>query len=87
MQTAAVLNRSRNGDTLTNTRMMQIVDLNVELLFLGSISQARAVSGKVGWLAPSASRHAERTSRYSISAPLACLPYWLWGVVMVVTPS
>lgn len=48
MQTAAVLNRSRNGDTLTNTRMMQIVDLNVELLFLGSISQARPVWGNRG---------------------------------------
>jgi hypothetical protein len=48
MSMAAVLNGSHNRDTLTDARMMRIVNLNVELLILGSISLARPVSGSRG---------------------------------------
>jgi hypothetical protein len=41
MSMAAVLNGSHNRHALTDAGMMRIVDLNVELLILGSISLAR----------------------------------------------
>ena len=61
MSMAAVLNGSHNRDTLTGARMMRIVDLNVKLLILGSISLARPALGSHGLPALSATRRAVRT--------------------------
>jgi hypothetical protein len=42
MQNASVAHCSHHHDALTNSRMMRVVDQNVELLFLGSMSWDRA---------------------------------------------
>ena len=72
MSMAAVLNGSHNRDTLTGARMMRIVDLNVELLILGSISLARPASARPGSPAHSVTGPAAITCRCSISACHAC---------------
>jgi hypothetical protein len=82
-----VVNLSHHNDVLASLRVVRVMDHNVERLFLGSMSWDRAASGNPGWLAHSASRHAGKTSRCSISASLDYLLCWLWDVVMVVTPS
>jgi hypothetical protein len=87
MSMAAVLNGSHNRDMLTGAGMMRVVDLNVELLILGSISLARVASGSHGLPAHSGTAHAATIIPSCIRGSHACSAISHWHVAMVVTPG
>ena len=48
MQKSSVVHCPHHNDAFPNPRMMRVMDQNVELLFLGSMSWDRAVPGNPG---------------------------------------
>jgi hypothetical protein len=48
MQNASVVHCPHHDDTFPNPRVMRVMDQNVELLFLGSMSWDRQESGSRG---------------------------------------
>jgi hypothetical protein len=73
MRAAAMLQAARHDNTLAGAWVVRILDQNLKALFLGSISQARPGSAKVGLLALLVKKPAATTARCSISASRGCL--------------
>ncbi len=56
-----MLQAAHHDNALARAWVVRVLDQSVKSLFLGSISQARPASAKVGWPAPSATRPAATT--------------------------
>jgi hypothetical protein len=87
MSMFAVLNGSHNRDTLTDARVMRIVDLNVELLILGSISLARPAWAKPGLPVLSGKEPVATTARCSTSVSRACWKASAWRAATAAMPA
>ena len=61
MPSAGMMDRAQHQHAFPSTRVMRVVDADVERLFLGSMSWARPARGKPGWPAPSATGPAVTT--------------------------